>query len=1453
MSGYAELQVTSNFSFLRGGAHPEELVERAAELGLSAIALTDRNSLAGVVRAHVAAKNAGITFIVGCRLDFEDRPSILVYPTDKQAYARLSRLLTLGKRRAPKGHCYLRFADLVDHAEGLLVIALPPTPEDDHLPASDRWDGTPISNASKGQQSNAANQIGPSALGVAKNTAAARPAAAVIDLAVPPAQRRLPSPLSAAPPADGAKAAPVGAAGSSAAPDASSLCEDADPWPAEEASKVAGSCPDGRALAGVAAADPWPPDTDAAPGPGAAAAFAPNPAAAADRGEAGLGAARAGDNVLGGTTTEHGCEQSEASPVAAAADAPSARHHDAGLHADADRRVLERADAGRFDDGAPTPLALASRARGPERAAVVSCEQTGRACTSSMRAWPRDHAKPAASARAPAGACTAPPATHAATATADGQDAEATHGTLPPARAQALAIGPDAGDRDGMDPARHASASDSANTAVAAYPSRVARIGDRPAVTIGAGAGDTDNATAALAVLSRSHRAIGAPVATAGPFDTAAFRAHLEQVATLFPGRAWLAAAMLYRGDDEVRLTQLQRLSDAVGLPLIATNDVHYHVPERRPLQDVLTCIRHHCTIHEAGTRLLAHAERHLKAPEEMTRLVRICPQAIEETENLATRCTFSLDELAYTYPSEQTDGERSPQAELEQHTFAGAAWRYPDGVPVEVDRQIRHELALIAELQYAPYFLTVYEVVRFARTQGILCQGRGSAANSAVCYCLGITSVDPVRMNLLFERFVSAERGEPPDIDVDFEHERREEVIQYIFQRYGREHAGIAATVISYRGKSAVREVGKALGLSADAVGALSKTIWGHGREGFNEESITRSGIDPNEQLIQRALALASELIGFPRHLSQHVGGFVISRAPLIELCPVENAAMADRTMVCWDKDDLDALGMIKVDVLALGMLTAVRKAFELLRNHYKISLDLASIPPEDPIVYAMLCRADSMGVFQVESRAQMAFLPRMKPRTFYDLVIEVAIVRPGPIQGDMVHPYIRRREGLEPVEFPSDDLRQVLGKTLGVPLFQEQAMKIAIVAAGFTPSESDALRRAMATFKRPGLIHQFQRKMIDGMIERGYERDFAERCFRQIEGFGSYGFPESHAASFALLVYVSAWLKCHYPDVFACALLNSQPLGFYAPAQLVRDARNHGVEVRPVDVNFSFYDNSLEPMAQVPGKRIQRHALRLGLRQVKGLHAEEAQRLVAHRAAGYGLLEDLKRRGELSRAALEKLAAADAFGSLGLNRRQALWRIGQLDTDPPPLFAHAERRHEAGSNRPREVVPRQEVDLPEMTDGEVVTEDYLSLRLSLNGHPCGILRHDLKRLRTIPNSQLEDTRNGQRLRVAGLAIVRQRPGSAKGVCFITIEDETGIANIVIWPDKFEECRHIIMTARLLAVEGRVQRNGQVIHVVAERMKDISDWLDRLVAPDARPQPGQPIAPRLPKPRSFH
>ena len=1031
MTLYAELQVTTNFSFLRGASHADELVGRAAALGIAAIGIADRNTLAGVVRAHVAARQAGLRLLVGARLDLTDGPSLLCYPRDRAAYGRLCRLLTLGQRRTVKGGCVIALDDVIDHAEGQVLIALPP------------------------------------------------------------------------------------------------------------------------------------------------------------------------------------------------------------------------------------------------------------------------------------------------------------------------AVLPDEG-----------------------------------------------------------------------------FEEKLAGLRARHDGPLYLAASMLYRGDDRARLNRLSAIAARHGTPLVATNDVHQHTPERRALQDVLTAMREHVPVARAGYRLSANAERHLKAPAEMARLFRGHEDAIARTAEIVDLCPFSLDELRYEYPDEPVPQGTTPQQHLEALAWKGAAWRYPKGIPEKIRAVLEHELAMIARLDYARYFLTVHDIVRFARSRGILCQGRGSAANSAVCYCLDVTAVDPNQIDLLFERFLSPERKEPPDIDVDFEHERREEVIQYLYRRYGRDRAGLAATVISFRARSAVREVGKAMGLSEDTVAALAGTVWGMHGEGFAQERVKEAGLDPADPLLRRTVELAAELIGFPRHLSQHVGGFVLTRGPLSEMVPIGNAAMEDRTVVEWDKDDLQALGLLKVDVLGLGMLTCIRKAFELIEKHENKHLTLATVPREDPAVYDMLCRADSLGVFQVESRAQMNMLPRLKPRRFYDLVIEVAIVRPGPIQGDMVHPYLRRRDGIEEVVYPApapehgpqDELRKVLEKTLGVPLFQEQAMKIAIEAAKFTPDEANALRHSMATFRKRGTLHLLKDKMVDRMVARGYAPDLAERCFSQIEGFGEYGFPESHAASFALLVYVSSWLKRHHPEVFAAALLNAQPMGFYAPAQIVRDAREHGVEARPVDINASHWDNTLERSAT--GSL----ALRLGMRQVDGMKETGASRIVAARHEPYPDIEEVWRRAGVPAAAIEKLAAADAFRSMGLDRRQALWDARALVKGPAlPLFQAAEQR-EQGSEA--------EVVLPSMRLSEHVVADYQTVRLSLKAHPVSFLRSRLARRGNLPAETIARARDGQRVAATGIVLVRQRPGSARGVIFMTIEDETGVVNAVVWPQVMETYRRVVMTSRLVMIKGRIQRAGEIVHLVADSLEDMTPEL---------------------------
>jgi len=1041
---YAELQVTSNFTFLAGASHPDELVAEAARLGLHALALTDRNSVSGVVRAHTAAKAADLQFIPGCRLDLGDAASVLCLPTGKAAWARLCALLTLGKRRAPKGECHLMLADLLGgFAAGQVLIAVPP---DD-------------------------------------------------------------------------------------------LSDDA-------------------------------------------------------------AAARFRDTVTA--------------------------LHDAG------------------------PAAI-----------------------------------------------------------------------------------------------------------------------------------------------------------------------HIAGVWRFEPG-------------DKQRLSVLSAIGGALGAPMVAANDVHAHEARRRPLQDLLSCIRDGVTIHEAGYRLHAHAERHLKPAAEMARLFADHPDAVRRTVEIAEACRFSLDELRYEYPADPVASGLTPQQELERLTAEGAAMHYPAGVPLAVRAQIDHELSLIGELGFAPYFLTVHDLVRFARGRGILCQGRGSAANSAVCYALGVTAVDPERIDVLFERFISAERGEPPDIDIDFESGRREEVIQYVYEKYGRDRAAMTATVISYRTKGALRDAGKALGLSEDTVVALQKVHWRRSWDDVTDDHVREAGLDPAEHGIRLLRMLARELLGFPRHLSQHTGGMVMTKGAVSDLAPVANAAMADRTVIEWDKNDLDALGILKVDILGLGMLTAIKKSFDLIARHHGRALNLANIPPEDPAVYDMICDADTVGVFQIESRAQMSMLPRLKPRSFYDLVIEVAIVRPGPIQGDMVHPYLRRREGAEAVAYPSEELERVLGKTLGVPLFQEQAMKIAIVGAGFSPAEADQLRRALATFRRIEDIAGFRDRFVDGMTAKGYDPDFAARCFRQIEGFADYGFPESHAASFALLVYVSSWLKRRYPATFLAALLNSQPMGFYAPAQLVRDAREHDVRVLAPDVNESDWESTLMPDLPVD-RNSEAAAVRLGLHQIKGFHETDAERLMRLRGDFGGRFPDVAAMASLGRPTLEKLARADAFRSLELDRRAALWAVRGLEDAPPaPL---------ASLTTPADV----QVSLPLMSLGEHVADDYRTMRLSLKAHPLELLRPGLAAAGYAPCRQLEELTAETPVAVAGLVITRQRPGSAKGVMFVTLEDETGIANLVVWSAVMETHRAAALGAGLMGVRGHVQREGRVIHVVADSLHDESGRLAGLDDPLSRAAPVRP------------
>jgi error-prone DNA polymerase len=945
------------------------------------------------------------------------------------------------------------------------------------------------------------------------------------------------------------------------------------------------------------------------------------------------------------------------------------------------------------------------------------------------------------------------------------------------------------------------------------------------------------------------------------------FERDLTRIAGALSGNVWLAAARRYGARDLQRLSQLSALAQASGAPTVAVGDVLYHGPERRALQDVLTCIRETCTIHEAGLRLEANAERHLKSPTEMARLFARFPGAVERSAEIADRIGFDLSQLRYEYPDEPVPPGKTAIQHLRDLAWEGAKWRYPDGVPEKVSKLVAYELDLIEKLDFPNYFLTVHDIVRHARDElKILCQGRGSAANSCVCFCLGVTAVDPTKedQDLLFSRFISENRGEPPDIDVDFEHERREEVMQYVYKRYSRDRAAIVATVIHYRPRMAIRQVGKALGLTEDITATLANTVWGSWGDSVPDEHIRQTGVDPDAPEIRRATTIAQQLLTFPRHLSQHVGGYVLTKRRLDETVPIGNAAMKDRTFIEWDKDDIDALGLMKVDVLALGMLTALKRGFEMLppRPDGSRITDIAHIPQEDPAVYDMVCEADTVGVFQIESRAQMSMLPRLRPRKFYDLVIEVAIVRPGPIQGDMVHPYLRRREGSEPVEYPApapthgdaDELEKVLKKTYGVPLFQEQAMRLAIDAAKFTDDEADGLRRSMATFRADGRLWTYKEMFIEGMSRRGYDPEFAARCFKQIEGFGSYGFPESHAISFALLVYASAWMKHHHPEVFCASLLNSQPMGFYQPAQLVRDAKEHGVEVRPPDIVASDWDCTLEPRRLEKGSHPRsggRRALRLGLRQIRGLKKEEAEAFVAIRAAGgLATLEDYVLRSGLSRRGLELLAEADAFRSLGLSRRDALWAVkGMAD--------------EVGAERTAPLVARQAVKeaqvlLPFMSQPKEVAEDYRTTSLSLKAHPVSFFREDLARMRVVPCAALKAMPDRRRVSVGGLVLVRQRPGTAKGVVFLTLEDESGIANVVCWKDAFEANRRLVMSASFLVVHGQLQVANNVIHLVAERFTDLSTKLgemrDHEEAPGAAPPPPHArVSSRLVRSRDFH
>jgi len=1034
MSDYAELHCFSNFTFLEGASHAEELVQQAAALGLKAIAITDRNTLAGVVRAHTAAKDAGIQLIVGARLDFADAPSVLCLPTDLAAYSRLSQLISLGRRRVPKGECLLFWADLMERLEGQQIILLaPPKPEQ----------------------------------------------------------------------------------------------------------------------------------------------------------------------------------------------------------------------------------AFMTRMR-------------------------------------------------------DLRD----------------------------------------------------RIGDDLSLGI----------------------------------------------------------SNLLRGRDQQRIAIWSRIAQQENVALLALNDVLYHHPDRAPLQDVLVATRHRCTVLQLGLRAESNAERYLKSAAQMAELFHDHPHALARTLQISARCRFSLSEIKYVYPEESRGDSPTPQAELARLTWEGAAGHYPAGIPQKVRATIAHELRLVEQLDYAAYFLTVHDIVRFARDEcGILCQGRGSAANSAICYCLGVTAVDPERQDLLVERFISAERAEPPDIDIDFEHERREEVIQYIYRKYGRARAGIAATVISFRTKLALHTVGRALGLSMDTISHISKTLHWWSQERYSADSLREAGIDPESPLIRQTVILANELVGFPRHISQHVGGFVITNGPLADLVPIENARMADRTVVQWDKDDLEALGLLKVDILALGMLTCIRKCFDLIKQHYGKIYALHTVPQDDAPTYDMICKADTVGVFQIESRAQMSMLPRLRPRNLYDLVVEVAIVRPGPIQGNMVHPYLKRRNNPDLVQYESPQLESVLKKTLGVPLFQEQAMRISMVCAGFTAGEADGLRRAMATFKRNGSIGKYRDKLINGMIANGYRAEFAENIFSQLKGFADYGFPESHAASFAILAYVSSWLKCHYPAAFAAAILNAQPMGFYSSSRLVIDAKDHDVEVRPIDVNYSDWDHILEPARDRHGR-----ALRLGFRQIKGFPRADAMHIMAMRGEGYASIRDLWRRAQLPVAVLERLARADAFGSFGLDRRTALWTIKGLNDDPLPLFDFGAASWPAGSNAPPAEIggDEEDADLPRMTTGENIIQDFRTNALSLRPHPLALLRPQLRQLGLVTAQELQEIKDGRRIKVGGLVQVRQRPGTASGVIFATLQDETGDSNIVIWPRIFETFRREVLGGRMMIVEGRLQQESGVIHIVADRIEDGTPYL---------------------------
>ena len=881
-----------------------------------------------------------------------------------------------------------------------------------------------------------------------------------------------------------------------------------------------------------------------------------------------------------------------------------------------------------------------------------------------------------------------------------------------------------------------------------------------------------------------------------------------EWILDAFQERLWIAVELLADGRQRQRVERLRVLGKTLQLPLTACGDVHMHRRQRRALQDTVTAIREGVTVDRAGFMLYPNGERYLRPLPVLQSIY--AADLLRESMAIAARIEFSLDEIRYEYPHELVPEGETPTSYLRKLTEQGMRRRWPEGASPKVIDLVEHELRLIGELSYEPYFLTVHDIVAFARSQKILCQGRGSAANSAVCFCLGITEVDPERMATLVERFISKERDEPPDIDVDFEHERREEVIQYIYRKYGRERAALAATVVTYRPRSALRDVGKALGLSGLQIDKLARSMqWWDGTQ-VDDSRVLEAGLDPDSPVIKRLLYLVRQLIGFPRHLSQHVGGFVIANGPLADLVPVENATMPDRTVIQWEKNDLEDLGLLKVDVLGLGMLTAIRRSFELLRAFDGRQYTLATVPAEDPVVYDMICDGDTMGVFQIESRAQMAMLPRLKPRCYYDLVIEVAIIRPGPIQGDMVHPYLRRRNGDEPVEYPSDEVREVLQRTLGVPIFQEQVMQLAVVAAGFTPGESDQLRRAMAAWKRRGGLGPFEEKLIKGMRARGYEEDFARQIFRQILGFGEYGFPESHSASFALLVYVSCWLKCHEPAAFCCALLNSQPMGFYSASQLTQDARRHGVDVRPVDVNHSDWDCSLEKRSDGSA------ALRLGLRQIKGL-SEAAAHSIAQ-ARGDGFFSDMRQlveRSSVDRRDLNALAAAGALKGISGHRHKSRWAVAGVE-EPTPLF---------GSAEPSEAAPM----LRRPTEGQDSVADYRSLGLTLERHPLELLRQHLDERSYLRADDIKQLPTGRHVRVAGLVVTKQRPGTASGVTFVTLEDESGYINLIVWKATADRQRNELLSARLLGVDGELQIEGKVVHVIAKRLHDHSFLLGEL------------------------